>query len=217
MDILHKSNIALHIFSGSIALILGLIALLSKKGFKLHNTSGNYFLIFMSVVIFTGLIGVFVYGRNAFLLVITVLSGYVSFSGYRIIKLKTNIPKIFDMLVALLSLSVLIYFLYYFKSIGLFWAPIVTYSGAGALFFIVTYDFCRYLIPRKSYEKYRVWIYEHIYKMTSAFSGLLAAFIGTVFEEYQPHSQYLPSALGMLIIFGFMIYTYRKGLIKMPN
>ena len=217
MEMLHKSNILIHIITGSIALILGLIALLSKKGFKIHNTSGNYFLGFMSIVIITGLIGVFVYGRNAFLLVITILSGYVSFSGYRILLLKSNIPKLIDMTIAILSLLVLLYFLYYFKSIGFFWSPIVTYSGAGALFFIVTYDFCRYLIPRKAYKKRRIWIYEHIYKMTSAFSGLLAAFVGTVFDEYQPHSQYLPSALGMLIIFGFMIYVYKKGLRKIPK
>ncbi len=217
MEILHKSNIFIHIVTGSIALLLGLVALLSKKGFKVHNTSGNYFLGFMSIVIFTGLIGVFVYGRNAFLLVITVLSGYVSFSGYRILIHKSNVPKIIDMSVALISLLVLAYFLYYFRSIGMIWSPIVIYSGAGALFFIITYDFCKYLIPRRSYKKHRIWIYEHIYKMTSAFGGLLAAFVGTVFEDYQPHSQYLPSAFGMLIIFGFMIYVNRKGLKKFPK
>ncbi len=59
--------------------------------------------------------------------------------------------------------------------------------------------------------------YEHIYKMTSAFSGLLSAFIGTVFEEYKPHSQYIPSALGVLIILGFIIYVYTFGLKRLPK
>ncbi|MDJ0646390.1 MAG: hypothetical protein QNJ57_10450 [Flavobacteriaceae bacterium] len=207
----------LHILTGSIALILGLIALVSTKGFKVHNTSGNYFLRFISIVILTGLIGVFVFGRNTFLLVITVLSGYVSFSGYRVLLLKSNAPKRIDILIAIISLLVLAYFLYYFKSIGMIWSPIIIYSTVGALLFVITYDFLRYLIPRKKYKKYRIWIYEHIYKMTSAFAALLSAFIGTVFEKYQPHSQYLPSALGMLIIFGFMVYTYKFGLRKSPK
>ena len=84
MEILHKSNILLHIITGSLALLLGLLALLSVKGAKVHNTTGKYFLGFMSIVILTGLIGVFFFGRNTFLLVITVLSGYVAFSGYRV-------------------------------------------------------------------------------------------------------------------------------------
>ena len=217
MEILHKLNILLHIITGSIALLLGLIALLSTKGARVHNTTGKYFLKFISIVILTGLIGVFVFGRNTFLLVITVLSGYVSFSGYRILLLKSNTPKIIDILVAVISLLTLAYFLYYFKSIGMIWSPIIIYSTVGALLFIISYDFVRYLIPRRKYLKHRIWIYEHIYKMTSAFSALLAAFIGTVFEEYQPHSQYIPSALGMLIIFGFIIYVYKYGLRKLPK
>jgi len=217
MQILHDINILLHIITGSIALLLGLVALLSKKGGTIHNKTGRYFLIFISIVIFTGLIGVFVFGRNTFLLVITVLSGYNSFSGYRILKLKANIPKKIDVLVTIVSLLVLVYFLYYFKSIGMIWSPIIIYSTVGALLLVISYDFMRYLIPRKKYKKYRIWIYEHIYKMTSSFSGLLAAFIGTVFDEYQPQSQYIPSALGLLIIFGFIVYVYKFGLKKLPK
>ena len=217
MEIVHKSNILIHIITGSIALLLGLIALTSTKGAKVHNTSGKYFLRLMSIVILTGLIGVFAFGRNTFLLVITVLSGYVAFSGYRVLLTKSNTPKRIDILVAIISLLTVAYFLYYFKSIGMIWSPIIIYSTVGALLFIITYDFVRYLIPRKKYIKHRIWIYEHIYKMTSAFSALLAAFIGTVFEEYQPHSQYLPSALGMLIIVGFIIYVYKYGLKKLPK
>ncbi|WP_051336165.1 hypothetical protein [Aquimarina latercula] len=217
MDILHRSNILLHIVAGSIALLLGIIALVTIKGGKRHNTSGKYFLGFISIVIFTGLIGVFVFGRNTFLLVVTILSGYVSFSGYRILLLKSNTPKIIDVIVAIVSVLVLAYFLYYFKSIGMIWSPIIIYSTVGALLFIVTYDFLRYLIPKKKYKKHRIWVYEHIYKMTSAFAGILSAFIGTVFEKYQPHSQYIPSALGMLIIIGFMAYVYKYGLRRLPK
>ncbi len=217
MRTLHNINILVHIITGSIALLLGLIALLSRKGGITHNKIGRYFLIFISVVIFTGLIGVLVFGRNTFLLVITVLSGYVSFSGYRILKLKSNIPKKIDVVVAIVSLLVLAYFLYYKKSIGMIWSPIIIYSTVGSLLIVISYDFLRYLIPRKKYTKNRIWIYEHIYKMTSAFSGLLSAFIGTVFEEYKPHSQYIPSVLGVLIILGFIIDFYTFGLKKLPK
>ena len=217
MQTLHNINILVHIITGSIALLLGLTALLSRKGGIIHNKVGMWFLIFISAVIFTGLIGVFVFGRNTFLLVITILSGYVSFSGYRILKLKANTPKKVDVLAAAVSLLILVYFLYYFKSIGMIWSPIIIYSTVGALLIVISYDFLRYLITRKNYKENRIWIYEHIYKMTSAFSALLSAFIGTIFEKYQPHSQYIPSALGLLIILGFMLYVYKFGLKRFPK
>ncbi len=217
METAHQVNILLHIITGASALILGLVALLSTKGGKTHNKSGKYFLRFISIVILTGLIGVFVFGRNTFLLVITVLSGYVSFSGYRVLLSKSNTPKRIDIAAAVISLVVLVYFLYYFKSIGMIWSPVIIYSTVGALLFIITYDFLRYLIPKKTYQKHRIWIYEHIYKMTSAFFALLSAFVGTVLDQYQPHSQYIPSALGMLIIVGFIGYVYKYGLKKFPK
>lgn len=215
MEILHKSNILLHIITGTIGLLLGFTALISAKGGKVHNKSGRFFLLFISIVILTGLVGVFVFGRNTFLLVITVLSGYVAFSGFRTLKLKSNKPRKLDILVASITLLVLTYFLYYFKSIGMIWSPIIIYSTVSALIFIVIYDFCKYLIPKEVYKKYQFWIFEHIYKMTSAFAALLSAFSGTVLSQYQPQSQYIPSALGMIIILGFIVYSYRYGLKKL--
>ncbi len=212
MELLHRSNIILHVVTGSLALLLGLIALLSLKGGSLHIKSGRLFLGCIVIVIFTGLIGVFVFGRNTFLLVITILSGYVAFSGYRTLQFKSNLPKTIDVVVALMSIIVLTYFLFYFRSIGMIWSPIVIYSTVGAFIFVVLYDFLRYIIPKKKYVENRIWLYEHIYKMTSAFAALLSAFAGTIFEAYQPHSQYVPSVLGFLIIIGYFIYVNKFGL-----
>ncbi|MEP2026099.1 MAG: hypothetical protein ABJH98_01790 [Reichenbachiella sp.] len=212
MELLHKTNIVLHVLTGTVALLLGLVALLSLKGGKVHNKSGRLFLVFISVVILTGLIGVFVFERNTFLLVITVLSGYVAFSGFQVLKLKSNEPRKLDMLVAAITIVVLAYFLYYFKTTGMIWSPIIIYSTVGALVFVIIYDFCKYFIPKRVYKNYQIWMYEHIYKMVSAFAALLSAFSGTVLDQYQPQSQYLPSALGLVIIIGFMVYFGRNGL-----
>ena len=212
MEILHKLNVTLHILTGSIALVLGITSLLSDKGGKIHNKSGRFFLLLISVVILTGLIGVFVFGRNVFLLVITILSGYVSFSGYRILKNKSNTLYPLDVLAVIISSLVLVYFLYYFNSIGMIWSPVVIYSTVGALVLVILYDLIRYIIPTEVYKRHQIWLYEHIYKMTSAFAALLSAFAGTVLDKYQPHSQYLPSIFGLIIIIGFMYYVRKYGL-----
>ena len=206
---LHQTNIIVHVTAGSVALLLGLLALVVKKGGKQHKFIGNIFLIFLSIVIVTGLLGVLVFGRNTFLLVLTILSGYSGYSGYRIVKQKNNSPKITDIVVALVAVSSGLYFVYYFKSIGMIWSPVIIYSTVGYLFLMVVYDVLRYFIPAGTYKK--MWLYEHIVKMTGAFSGLLSAFSGTVFEQYQPYSQFLPSVAGTIAAIAFVVYYYKKS------
>ncbi|MGV4413931.1 hypothetical protein [Chryseobacterium sp. T1] len=206
---LHQANVIIHVFAGSIALIAGLVSILTKKGKKNHRKAGLIFLSFLAVVVLTGLVGVFVFGRNIFLLVITMLSAYLGFSGYRVLKSKSNKPYLLDIMVALATLITMGYFMYYLKSIGFIWSPAIIYSTVGYLLLMVAYDFIRYLIPADRYGN--LWIYEHILKMTSAFSGILSAFTGTVLPQYHPFSQFLPSVLGTIVSIGFIIYVYNKN------
>jgi hypothetical protein len=205
----HSTNIVVHVIAGTIALLLGIIALSTKKGQSMHRKSGKWFLGFIAIVILTGLLGVFVFGRNTFLLVITLLSAYQGFSGYRVLQSKKNNPTLLDISIALITVLSAVYFMYYSKKIGFFWAPVVIYSTLAALFTVILYDFLRYFIPASKYGK--LWFFEHIYKMIGAFTALLAAFVGTVFSAYQPYSQIIPSALGFLIQICFFIYYIKNS------
>jgi len=208
-DIWHSANILVHVSAGLVALMLGLTALSTIKGGKAHRKSGKLFLFFLTIVVITGLFGVLIFKVNQFLLVITVLSGYNAYSGMRVLQNKVNKVNRQDILVALLAASTGVYFLYYMKKIGMFWSPVIIYSTLGVLFSIITYDLLRYLIPQGKYGK--LWLYEHIYKMVAAFTALLAAATGTIYDDYQPHSQYLPSLFGTLLAIGFILYFYRKN------
>ncbi len=206
--ILHQTNIIVHVCAGTIALLVGLIALATKKGKKRHRKSGRIFLWLLSIVILTGLLGVFVFKGNAFLIVITVLSGYNGYSGYRCLITKSNLPQWQDIVAVVVGIAAGSYFLYYFKTIGMMWAPVIIYASVGFLFFIISYDLLRYLIPRKKYKT--LWLYEHIYKMIAAFTALLSAATGTVLPHYKPYSQFLPSLLGTSFAIFAIIYVYRK-------
>jgi hypothetical protein len=131
-----------------------------------------------------------------------------AYSGYRIVRLKNNRPHVVDLVAAIITLVSSLYFLYYLSRIGMIWSPVVIYSTVGYLFLVIAYDLARYLIPAGYYRN--GWLYEHIVKMVSAFSGLLSAFSGTVFPQFQPYSQILPSVLGTTIYIGFIIYCYRS-------
>ena len=206
----HSTNIVIHITAGTIALLLGIITLSSEKGKSAHKKTGRLFLLSLLFVISTGLIGVFVFGRNTFLLVITLLSAYQGFSGYRILQTKSNKPESVDVLMAIITLLSAFYFMYFFKKIGMMWSPVIIYSTIGWLVTIIVYDFLRYLIPAAKYK--RTWFYEHIVKMIAAFSAITSAFTGTVFPNYQPYSQFLPSIVGTLLMIGFIYYHKRQDL-----
>ncbi|MDO6470966.1 hypothetical protein [Maribacter sp. 1_MG-2023] len=208
----HQLNIWLHIISGCLAMIMAIIAMISSKGKTIHKKSGLLFVYLIAVVIATGLIGILIFKVNTFLLVLTLLSGYQAFSGYRILGNKKSLPKLLDIIVAVITLGAGIYFMYYIETIGFIWAPGIIYSTVAALFLIITYDFLRYLLPKNKYKNR--WLYEHIYKMVASFTALLAAFIGTVLPEYKPYSQFLPSIFGTLLAIGFIIFFWRKNKIK---
>ena len=89
------------------------------------------------------------------------------------------------------------------------WSPIVIYSTIGALFLTIAYDLVRYAIPVKKYTN--LWLYEHIYKMIAAFTALLAAATGTIYPDYKPYSQFLPSVFGTFLALGFILYFYKRN------
>lgn len=215
LEFWHKANIIVHVATGMVALLIGLVALTTPKGGKAHRKSGTIFLYFLTIVIITGLLGVLIFKINQFLLVITILSGYNAYSGIRVLKNTTCKINPQDIVVGLFAISTGIYFLYYIKNIGMIWSPVIIYSTLGALFLIVLYDLLRYIIPKAKYGN--LWLYEHIYKMVSAFTALLAAATGTIYDKYQPHSQYLPSLFGTLLAIGFIMYFYRKNQRKQQN
>lgn len=201
---MHFINILIHIIAGSMALLVGTLALFVYKGGKIHMRSGRVFLGCLAIVIITGLLGVFVFHRNAFLLVITVLSGYLGFSGYRALRLRSGRPDWVDNVISLVALGVGAYFLWYFRTIGMIWSPVIIYSTVGYLLLMIGYDLSRNVI------RGNWWRYEHILKMVGAWSGLLSAFCGTVFPQYQPFSQFLPSLFGTLIAIGFIVRVARQ-------
>src|SRR3954471_20940164 len=98
MENFHHINMLLHIITGTLALFVGLVILFRPKGTMRHIRYGHMFMWLVVVVIITALIGVFIFKRNNFLLLITLLSGYTCFSGIRAIRLAGRKPIAYDYL-----------------------------------------------------------------------------------------------------------------------
>lgn len=203
---LHLTNIIVHVITGSTALAVGFLILFNTKGTPFHRKLGYLFTLCMVIVVTTGVFGVIVFKRNLFLLLITVLAGYNTYSSFRILKEKTNRFYLKDLAAMLAALAIAIIFTYYLRLIGFYWDPVVIFSGVGYLLMVISYDILRYCIPASRYGN--LWRYEHSSKMISAVGALFSAFIGTLMPDYKPYSQILPSLFMTLVMIFFNIQIF---------
>ncbi|MFD2933769.1 hypothetical protein [Spirosoma flavum] len=208
MQTLHTANIIIHVFFGTIGLLIGLVALFYQNRPQQHIRYGRYFMYSLSIVVVSAFVGILFFRSNPFLLILTVLAGYVGYSGYRAVRLRDRQTSTFDVL---LAISVVVVGGLYLRSMqvaGGNWSPAVVYPTLSALVLVAGYDLVKHFWL---FTRLRTWwLYEHIYKMMSAYSALASAFAGTVFPQYKPYSQILPSAVGLSIIAYFIWKRVRE-------
>jgi uncharacterized membrane protein len=205
MSMIHKLNILIHVIAGTTALLIGIITLILKKGSPGHIRFGRYFLILIAVVVISGFLGWFFFRSNPFLLMLTILSGYVSYSGYRRTRLKEKRGRIYDAMIAFAALFLALLFLIWLKQSDENWSPSVIYPTVFSILLVTGYDLIRYFWLYKELRTW--WLYEHIYKMLFAFSAIFSAFTGTVFPQFKPWSQVGPS---MICIWLIVFYIFRE-------
>jgi hypothetical protein len=81
-----------HIVAGSVALLAGLLAMLSRKGGRLHRRAGQLYVASMAVASVTALALVFFFSASAFLGPVAVLAFYSTFSGWRVLRRPAGTP-----------------------------------------------------------------------------------------------------------------------------
>ncbi len=202
MQMLHSFNIALHVLAGTVALVVGLLALAVRKPSARHFRYGRYFLYLLAVVVGTGFTGLLFFRSSSFLLMLTLGAGYAVYAGYRAVQLRERRSTRLDALVAAGSLTAGLVYLFYLRQADGNWAPPVVYSTLAALAVVTGYDLLKHCWLHERLRSW--WLYEHIYKMLSAYSAILSAFTGTVLPHFKPYSQLGPSVLCLWLIVFFI-------------
>jgi hypothetical protein len=212
---MHQINIFLHILAGIVAIFFGVLAFVSTKGGQGHRKNGYRFMAFMSVVVFTAAMGVIVFVDRPFLAVVTLQSAYMTFSGFRAIRRKDNGPAIPDWIALIIGITIVGFFLYQFQEANLVWNRGIIYYILGYTMLVLLVDLVRLSRPQW-FRHTRYWLYDHIFKMTSAFVALVSAGAGTVLVDYAPWHQIGPAVLGTLwLVFCLLYYPRRMGKSKL--
>lgn len=199
----HQINIIFHVTAGVIALVLGTILIVRPKGDRFHRKWGMYYLWLLVIVVGSGFLGWLFFRSNHFLLMLTVLAGYNTWSGFNVVRRKERRAGKFELLIGAIALTIGVSYTVWLMTSDTVWAPSVIYSTVSTLALVTVYDLLKGIFFHEGLK--RGWLYEHIYKMISSFSALLSAFVGTVLPAFKPWSQIGPSGLCMMIVVYFII------------
>jgi uncharacterized membrane protein len=200
---LHQTNLIIHILFGVVALALGLVAICSPKRRGLHTRVGMLFIYAYLVVVTTASLGLLVFNFRSFLAVVTVLSIYDVFAGYRALQLRGCRPRTIDRLAAIAGLLTPWLFIAIMRRLHQPWAPALTWSILGGLILTSGYDLLRNILPLQWLK--RTWVQEHLLKMMGAYIAITSAFAGTVFARYMPWAAIVPSVLGTVVGWTFVL------------
>jgi uncharacterized membrane protein len=206
----------IHILAGSLTLIGGLVAIISKKGQKTHRLSGKIFFWAMAVTTLLGLnAGIFRPNYQIFI-PIAIISFYQAASGYRILFIKTlnktQSPKIIDWVLTIgMSLTSFVFVLLGILNLStdIFYS-IVLFSFSTIGFYCCSVDFYNYI--KKPTNKF-YWLFIHIFRMSHGFIAALTAFLVNNSKLFPFLPQVLlliiPIAIGQPII-SLTIWSYNR-------
>ncbi len=205
----HTLNIALHVAAGAVALALGLIALLSRKGGRLHRLTGWLFVMAGCVGLVCAVIGVVLYPQPGALVMATVSAGYQYISGLRALPRFRQTPGWLDAGLAMAALAACGGLLMRLTSGSASWPPAVGYATLGFLSLVALYDLSRPLW-RQTWQRIRA--IDHGLKMTGTWFAFASAGLGNLLRGGQPWSQILPSMIGMVVMLLLLVRHIRdKG------
>lgn len=197
MNNLANILIIIHAIFGSIALISGTGAIITKKGSSLHRKTGKifYYTMLLSAIIAL-VIALLPTNWNPFLFSVGIFSTYLIISGKRALKLKlktTNV--ILDKFIALIMLL---------TGLGMVCIPLIV-SGSlnivltvfGGLGILLSLGELRIYYKNTYHKK---WLAKHIGNMTGGYIAACTAFI--VVNQIMPgvYGWLVPTAVGSLYI-----------------
>ncbi len=199
-----KLVVYVHAGFGGLALLGGLVALIAKKGSKIHKKAGKFFYYTMlSSALVALIISLLPKHENPFLFAIGIFSSYFVLTGYRSLRFKKEVPslivdKIIAWIMIVTGIAMVAYPIILKGSINI----ILTVFGILGLIFAI-----QDLIGFKNPEKLKAsWLQAHLGKMTGGYISAVTAFV--VVNNLIPgiYGWFTPGVIGGV----YIVYWSRK-------
>lgn len=225
MKTLITSLLISHVAAGTIALLIGLVPMLSKKGSQLHNHTGRVYVWCMTYVAATAALLFIVQPFTIFRLFLSgvaVFSFYLSTTGWRAVKQKKTVFSPVDKWLTystlVVSLGMIGYGLFLITHSASFMSILFTFFGVLTLVFS-SRDF---FLSGKSVEKMHrgaaPWFFQHFTRMAGSYIAAFTAFLVNntrMFPAGTPEwvllaSWIVPSIIGSMLIFRTVAFYKKK-------
>jgi uncharacterized membrane protein YuzA (DUF378 family) len=219
MENLFKIALVLHIAAGSLAVLVGLIPLVTSKGEKLHRSFGGWFRRTMYLVIGTAALMTMI-AMKPYFAALTAAAAIGCFSGLRVLKRKRpdlDIAQRAQPLDWVFTVGVLLISAYLALAASAGEVgnnATVFYALIGAAAFYSAYDLLRFTFPTAWPFFPRLWFYEHLVKMLGSYSAVVAAFSGSVLYFLpipEPWKQLWSAILFHNLMIAFILWYAIKG------
>jgi hypothetical protein len=207
---LHAANITIHVTAASFALLVGLASLFSVKGGATHRRAGKYLLPAAVIAATTAIIGIIVDPSRPALTAITISATYQLVSGMRALWLRGARDRplgLLDAMITIFGLSAALWLLLTMGPGTPSFTPAIGYSAVGYVTLLSCYDLSRF--AWQALWKRKVWPIDHGLKMVGFYFALVSAAAGNLLRDFQPWSQVIPSAVGVIALIIFAVFFFR--------
>ncbi len=206
METIAKILLVLHIAGGMVCLFAGTMAIVTKKGGKLHAISGKSYFIGMFTVIITAVV-LSLFRENLFLLLIASFSFYMTWAGVRSIRNKSLKANIMDWIFLGTAIVTAIFMILTFNIILLVLGSILAINVVQELILFIQ-------ARKKQLERTNKWLTRHIGMMLGSFIATTTAFLVTNVQDFNPSwlPWLAPTMVGTPLIIYFTRRTAKKGL-----
>ncbi len=181
-----------HVLAGIISFFSGFVAMITKKGGKIHLQAGMVYLWAMAYVFVSALMILCFVRFNFFLMVIAIFSFYACFSGYRVTKRKRpGEEKWYDWFAAgLLFIAGMVLTGYgVYLAMQENWGAVVLFSFFGIFSMMAGYKDIKLFRSRERKHK-MWWLISHIGAMLGSYIALITAFLVNNMPKYFPEFEY---------------------------
>lgn len=221
-SMIFKGALGIHVLCGILSLFSGLVAMIAKKGSKIHNKSGLVFYWSMFMIFITTVLFFIIYPSNLkyqFFLGIGIVSFYPNWSGKRMLTMKKGIkPELIDKIGAvLIGVSGIIMIAYgaylVFTSTQKFEVLSILFFVFGTVSLMNSYGDLRLYLGYVKAAKMH-WFFAHGGKMIGAYSAAMTAFCVNIVPKYLPEG--LPDYVYLMtwILPGVLIGIIGNRMIK---
>ncbi len=211
---LFSAALAVHIASGSAALLLGLPPLLAAKGGRRHRRIGGWYARTMCVVLVSAAV-MAVLALKPYFAALTLGAAVSTFSGLRVLRRKR--PDLdprqratrLDWAFLAGAAALLLLLAGVAAAGGAGRNPAVFYALLGGAGAYLLWDAWRFLFPAEWPFFPNLWFYEHLVKMLASYSAVVAAFSGSVLHFLpipEPWKQLWSTILFHNLMIGFILW-----------